>query len=252
MLKPSRLAAAYANACELIHNILSFLLPPLCLACDEQTTRDHTLCAACWKNIRFIAPPYCARCGAPFDLPVEGDTLCGACLEKEPPFATARSAVLYDDASKNIIIRLKHSDRLHPVPALAQWMVRAGGEVWNGADLIVPVPLHRWRLLKRKYNQSALLAQAIARQTARPALVDALERTRATDSQGHMNKQERAANVAKAFALRKGVTIEGKKIVLIDDVLTSGATISECAATLLKAGAARVDVVTLARTKIAS
>jgi len=215
-------------------------------------TQVQTLCASCWKAIHFIAAPYCARCGAPFDLPVEVGTLCGACLEHEPVFTSAHSALIYDDASKPIILKLKHGDRLHPVPALANWMVRAGDDVWERIDLIVPVPLHRWRLLKRRYNQAALLAQAIGKQVGKPVCVDALIRVRQTSSQGHLGRKERHENVAGAFTARAGSALAGQRVVLVDDVLTSGATVNECARVLLCAGAAYVHVVTLARTRIAS
>jgi len=233
------------------HAVMDFLLPPLCLNCDGSVTENQTLCAACWKSIHFIASPSCACCGAPFDLPVEEGTLCGACLANPPLFDGARSAFLYDDASRGLVLRFKHADQLHPVPALALMMVRAGEAFWGEADMIVPVPLHRWRLLKRRYNQAALLAQEIGKKTRVPVAVDCLERVRATPTQGHKNRRERQANLVGAFALKRGQNVEGKNIVLIDDVMTSGATVEACAKVLKKAGAARVSVVTLARTKIA-
>lgn len=230
-----------------------FFVPPLCLACDEPVTQTQTLCAECWKVLHFVAPPHCARCGAPFDVPIEEGSLCGACFEREPDFTLARSALIYDDASRPLIIKLKHGDRLHPVPALANWIVRAAeADVWQQADVIAPVPLHRWRLLKRRYNQSALLAQAIGKQVDRPVCVDLLIRTKATESQGHKGRAERYRNVAGVFAVRDAVKAAGKRIVLIDDVLTSGATVSACAKALFEAGAVTVSVVTLARTRIAS
>jgi len=234
------------------HQVMDFLLPPLCLGCDCQVTQNQTLCAECWKALHFIAAPFCARCGAPFDLPVEEGTLCGACLSEEPVFTAARSAVLYDEASKPLILRFKHADRLHPAPALAQWIVRAGEAFWPEVDMIAPVPLHRWRLLKRRYNQSALLASAAAKITGKGVAVDLLVRHRPTDSQGHRNRKERHENVAGAFAVHEKYNVQGKTIVLVDDVLTSGATVNECAKTLFKAGAKAVYVLTLARTRIAN
>lgn len=232
--------------------VLDFLLPPLCLNCGTPVSEAQTLCAACWKSLHFIAPPFCVRCGAPFDLPVEEGTLCGSCLEQEPVFAVARSALIYDDASRGLILRLKHGDRLHPVPALANWMVRAGADLWDDCDLVVPVPLHRWRLLRRRYNQAALLAQAIGRQIGRPVGVDAVRRVKATASQGHKNHAQRAGNVAGAFAVSTPSVVKGRRIVLVDDVLTSGATVQEIARVLRAAGASAVSVVTLARTRLAS
>ena len=232
--------------------LVDFTLPPLCFNCDTPVTQEQTLCAECWKAIHFVAAPYCERCGAPFDLPVERGTLCGACLEQEPAFASARSALIYDDNSRSIILKLKHADRLDPVPALANWMVRAGADVWEQADVIVPVPLHRWRLLKRRYNQSALLAQAIGKQIGKPVIVDALIRSKPTPTQGHRNRKQRHQNVAGAFNVKREADVRGKRIVLIDDVLTSGATVGECSKTFIKAGAIAVYVVTLSRVRIAS
>lgn len=232
--------------------VVDLLLPPLCLGCEAQVTQHQTLCADCWKNMHFVARPFCACCGAPFDLPVDEGTLCGACLDERPVFTTARSALIYDDASRPLILKLKHGDQIHAVPALANWMARAGEELWSACDLIVPVPLHRWRLLKRRYNQAALLAQAIAKQTDRPIAVEALVRVKATESQGHKNHAARAKNIAGAFAVPKPDDVKGKRIVLVDDVLTSGATVQEAARALLAAGALSVAVATLARTRLAS
>lgn len=230
---------------------MDFLIPPLCLGCDGPVTQNQTLCADCWKALHFIAPPLCARCGAPFDLPVEADTLCSQCLTQPPSYDLARSAILYDEASKPLILRFKHADRIHPAPALAAWMARAASDIWPAADLIAPVPLHRWRLWARRYNQSALLAREIGRITKVPVCLDLLARARATQSQGRLNRKERQKNVADAFALREGADVSGKRVVLIDDVLTSGATANECAAVLTQAGAAAVFVVTLARARAA-
>ena len=232
--------------------VMDFLLPPLCLKCERPVAQNQALCASCWKELHFVAAPFCACCGAPFDLPVEEGTLCGGCLAEAPVFAKARSALIYDEASRDLVLRLKHADRLHPAPALANWMTRAGADLWEQADLIVPVPLHRWRLLARRYNQAAVLALAMGKQTGVPVSVDLLRRVRPTVSQGHLDRKARAANVVGAFALGAEGEAKGKRIVLVDDVLTSGATVGECAKVLLKGGAAQVSVVTLARTRLAS
>ena len=229
---------------------LDLLLPPLCLGCDTDVAGGQTLCAACWGRIHFITAPYCACCGAPFETPVGDGMLCAGCIATPPVFARARAPMLYDDASRHLVLSFKHSDRLHPAAALAGWMLRAGADLWETADLIVPVPLHRWRLFKRRYNQAALLALRLGRLTARPVAVDALLRTRPTPTQGHLGRKEREANVKKAFKVtRRGAGVAGKHIVLVDDVLTTGATVNACSATLLAAGAARVSVLTLARVR---
>ncbi len=229
------------------------LMPPLCLGCDAPITENQTLCATCWKAIHFINEPFCPCCGAPFDSPMGEGALCSVCLETPPSYASARSVFLYDEASKPLVLRFKHGDQLHGLPLFAQWLARTGESFWpdaaDGVDGIMPIPLHRWRLLKRRYNQSALLAIALGRLVRKKVLVDALVRTRPTPPQGHFSRKQRLLNVRGAFALRRGVDVRGLKLVLVDDVLTSGATVSECARILLAAGAARVDVLTLARVK---
>jgi ComF family protein len=187
----------------------------------------------------------------PFDFPVSAGTLCGACLTEAPYFQSARAAMLYDDISRKLILGFKHGDRTHAVKALAVWMHRAGGEFFEGADAIVPVPLHRWKLFQRRYNQSALLAQQIGIMTGKPVLYDVLRRIRATPPQGRLKRKERQENVKGAFAIapKHKDSVEGKTLLLIDDVMTTGATANECAKVLLKAGAKQVHVLTLSRVK---
>ncbi|WP_239988664.1 ComF family protein [Paramagnetospirillum kuznetsovii] len=229
--------------------MIDALLPPLCLSCHAQVGEPGTLCPACWSKLVFVAPPFCACCGLPFEFDMGADALCGACLGDPPRFGRARAVFRYDDASRVLILRLKHGDRLEGVPAFARWMARAGGDILAEADLLVPVPLHRWRLLSRRYNQAALLVNALARQSGVTAIPDLLERRRRTPPQGHLNRAGRVKNVAGAFSLaeRHKPTLQGKRVVLIDDVLTSGATVGECAKVLLREGAAAVDVLTLGR-----
>lgn len=231
--------------------VFDLLLPPLCLNCDAPTAQDQALCADCWKKMTFIAPPFCACCGVPFDFEMGEDAKCTACFEKQPAFSAARSALVYDEASKSIILRFKHADRHHPAKGFAQWMKRAGQDIVAQSDLIVPVPLHRWRLLARRENQAVVLARALARETGLPMEPNWLRRIRATVSQGHLSPKDRAANVNGAFAIPEKYheALRGRKILLVDDVLTTGATVSACARTLLKAGAVKVNVLTLARVK---
>lgn len=229
--------------------MIDALLPPLCLCCHAQVSEPGALCPVCWSKIVFLAPPFCCTCGQPFEFDHGPGTCCGECLREPPRFGRARAVFRYDDSSRSLILRFKHGDRLEGVPAFARWMARAGAELLAEADLLVPVPLHRWRLLSRRYNQAALLAMEISRQTGRAAIPDLLLRPRPTKSQGHMNRSGRHDNVAGAFqvAPRHQAAVAGKRLVLIDDVLTSGATASECVRILRKAGAAHVDVLTLGR-----
>jgi ComF family protein len=230
---------------------LDLLLPPLCLKCDEPVGGNATLCPACWKDIQFIAAPFCACCGAPFEIAAAAGMLCGSCLTQPPAYQSARAAMLYDDASRKLVLGFKHGDRTYAARALAVWMHRAGGDFLADADALLPVPLHRWRLFRRRYNQSALLAKHVAQLAGKPHWTDALQRIRATPSQGHRKRKERQENVRGAFAVspRCREMIAGKKLVLVDDVLTTGATVDECARILLAAGAAQVNVLTLSRVK---
>ncbi len=182
-------------------------------------------------------------------MPTDEGTVCGTCLAYPPKVAKTRSVMLYNDASKRLVLGLKHGDQLHLVPAMATWMHRAGGPLWDTSDVLVPVPLHRWRLLKRRYNQAALLARALGESTGKPVMVDALTRWRKTESQGHKSRTERARNIAGAFRVtpRRALDLRGKRVLLVDDVLTTGATLEACATALHSAGAASVMALTLAR-----
>ena len=231
--------------------VLDLLLPPLCLMCDEPVGGAATLCPDCWKQIQFIAAPLCACCGAPFDIPAGAGMLCGSCLTQTPHFHSARAAMIYDDASRKLVLGFKHGDRTHAARALAVWMHRASDDFMAQADAVLPVPLHRWRLFKRRYNQSGLLAHHVGRLAGKPVLPDILRRIRATPTQGHRKRKERQENVRNAFAVspHHRAAIAGKILVLIDDVLTTGATVEECARILMAAGAKQVHVLTLSRVK---
>jgi predicted amidophosphoribosyltransferase len=142
---------------------LDALLPPRCLGCGGPVDRQGGLCPDCWGRLSFITAPHCACCGLPFDFQVEGESLCGACLAEPPPYARARAVLVYDDGSRPLLLGFKHGDRTHAARAFGLWLARAGAELLAEADLLVPVPLHRWRLFRRRYNQAALLAQAVGR-----------------------------------------------------------------------------------------
>ncbi len=227
--------------------VLDALLPPQCLACGGLVAEPGALCGPCWERVDFIAAPYCACCGLPFELDAGPDALCGGCTREPPEFARARAAFRYDDHGKQLILRFKHADRLDMAPTLARWLLRAGAGLVAEADLIAPVPLHWLRLFRRRYNQAALLANALAELTGRPCFPDLLVRGRRTPSQGAMGRRQRRKNVRGAFAVRDPAMVAGRRVLLIDDVLTTGATVAECARVLDRAGAAAVDVLTLAR-----
>lgn len=229
--------------------LLDLMLPPTCAGCGEVLEDAHALCADCWGTLTFLGRPCCEACGHPFEYEVPGLTLCGACMRDHPPFVHARAALLYDDASKAFILGLKHADRTHTVHLLAKWLAQAGAEVLQGADVLVPVPLHWTRLFSRRFNQAALLAQALGRLTGKAVAVDVLVRHKRTPSQGHLGVKARARNVQGAFRVpfKRAGQIRGKRVMLVDDVYTTGATVRAAAKALLRAGALGVDVVTLAR-----
>lgn len=229
--------------------ILDVLLPHRCLDCGTLVDAAGVLCAACWEEITFAGPPRCAACGLPFVYDAGPGILCGDCAAHPPPFRRARAAVIYGPASRRLILGFKHGDRTEAAPAFARWMVRAGAELLAEAEVIVPVPLHWSRLFARRFNQAALLAREIGRQSGLPVAPDALVRRRRTPSQGHLGRRSRRRNVAGAFAVppRRAGHVAGRRVLLVDDVMTTGATVAACARALMRAGAASIDVLTLAR-----
>ena len=228
---------------------LDALLPPLCLSCQAIVDQPGAVCPACWAKLTFLGAPMCRSCGLPFPHDVGPAAECAACVADPPPWDRARAVFVYDETSRGLILGFKHSDRLHAAPAFGRWLARAGAELASEADIVTPVPLHWLRLALRRYNQAALLANAFADSAGRACIPDLLERIRRTPSQGHLGRSERQKNVAGAFRVRPRHRdrIAGARILLVDDVLTTGATARACTKALLAAGAAAIDVATLAR-----
>lgn len=225
------------------------IYPPRCIACTEATDAAHGLCPTCWRDTHFIAGGACMRCGVPLVGAGGTDAVCDRCLNHPPPWDRGVAATVYGGAARRAILAFKHGDRLDLARPLAGWMAVAGRELLAGSDLIVPVPLHWRRLVARRYNQSAELARRLGRSAGRPVLVDLLRRTRRTVPQEHMDFAARRANQSGAFVVtpKRRAVVAGRAVLLVDDVLTSGATLATCADCLLAAGAARVDVLVLAR-----
>jgi ComF family protein len=228
---------------------LDLALPPLCPSCREPLGDGVGLCAACWSKLSFIEPPYCARLGIPFLYDAGPGLLSMEAIADPPAYDRARAAVRYDDVARALVVSYKYTDRMDLAPLMGRWMARAGRELLTDADALIPVPLHWRRLWARRFNQSATLAGAIAQGSGVPVLHSALKRVRATAQQVGLSKAERADNVQGAFRVpaEEKANVAGRRLVLIDDVLTSGATVDTCARALLRAGAAHVDVLVFAR-----
>ncbi len=230
-------------------SMIDTVLPPRCTGTGEIVDAQGMISPAFWSQLQFIESPFCKVCGIPFSFKIANDeTLCAACIKQEPTFNLSRSAVIYNEASRKIILAFKYGDRLHSVHTFTPWLIRAGKTLIEQSNFIIPVPLHRRRLRERRFNQSALLAQEIAARTKKPHIPDALLRIRHTQPQQGLNAKERNKNVRGAFAVKEShlKILKGKNILLIDDVFTSGATLNECARILKSAGTAKVNVLTIA------
>ncbi len=225
------------------------ILPAVCVSCSQLITRHNLLCPRCWSGLHLITPPICERLGIPLPgYEGTGPHISMQALASEPIFARARAAAHYGGVMRRLIVRFKFEDKHEPLPLFIKLMEAAGRQLLADADCLFPVPLHRLRLLQRRFNQSALLAQGLSRATGVSVNVTALKRVRRTAAQVGLAQEARLENVARAFEIsgsgRKSV--RGKRALLIDDVITTGATASACAAALLDAGASRVDVLAIA------
>ena len=229
---------------------LDFLYPPVCLACSAAVGEPGALCAACWRRMRFVARPICERLGTPFPADFGAGLISPQAAADPPVYGRARCVALFEDGPVRALLHgLKYGDRGDLATSMGRWMARAGAELLADADAIVPVPLHPARLWRRRFNQAADLARAISRESGVALDADALARVRPTASQVGKSRAQRAENLQGAFKVADSARprVEGKRIVLVDDVLTSGATANAASRALLKAGAARVDALVFAR-----
>lgn len=236
---------------KIFRRILNAILPPRCKKCGKVIHDDDGLCEDCFREINFISAPYCSKCGIPFAEVPRGrrKLICGNCAkDKHPLFRMSRAAVKYDDVSKPMILALKFMDRTDNAAILAKWMKLAGKDIWaQGVDMIIPIPLHYTRLIKRRYNQAGLLAKELSRLTDIPVDFTSVIRHRKTRPQVEFSGHERVKNVRGAFSVKHPERLKGKRIVLIDDVMTTGSTLKECALALKAAGVKSIDTLTVAR-----
>ena len=229
---------------------LDQLYPPRCPSCAEPVAAQGHLCAPCFRSLHIVSDPCCARCGIPFAVPMETGALCADCLDHPPLYDRARAALVYDEVVGRLVHQLKYHDRMLGLPRYAQWLEQAGSPLLAQSDVILPVPLHWRRLTLRRYNQAAWLAYALAERTGLPCLTGVLRRVRPTDPQARKNREERLRAMKYAFHVQQKNRriLAGKRVLLVDDVMTTGATMSACAAALKEAGAANVSALALART----
>jgi ComF family protein len=250
------MADGRALARSALRPVLDYALPPRCPGCGAVSTEPHAFCLACWSSLTFLAEPCCARCGLPFDYSAGDDVLCGGCLAEPPCFDRLRAAVAYGEIPRKVALKLKYGGRPGVAETMARLMRRhlddllatssAGG---GSGALLVPVPLHRWRIWRRGYNQAALIATALARRSSAEAVLDLLERVRRTPPLRGMGRKARRDAVRGVFrvAERHRDRLRGRSVILIDDVYTSGATANACARILRRAGAAEIGVLCWAR-----
>ena len=232
-----------------LRGLIGIVYPPSCIACQAATGEAQALCPACWRGIGFIERPYCERLGTPFPVDLGAGLLSPAAIADPPVFARARAVCRFDGTARELVHRLKYGDRVELSLTLGRMMAQAGRELTAEADLIVPIPLHRTRLWRRRFNQAAALARIVSREAGLPLVTTALARIRRTRQQVGLTRPQRADNLQGAFrvsATARGL-VEGRRVLLIDDVLTTGATVNAASRTLLRAGASAVDVLTFAR-----
>jgi ComF family protein len=246
---PWRLRAFDALA-SLARALLDFVYPPTCLACRAAIGETGALCPRCWREMRFIERPFCERLGTPFEQDLGPGLISPQAIADPPAYGRARAAARFEDGpARRLVHRLKYSDRIELAKPLGRWMARAGVDILAEADVLAPVPLHPLRLLTRRFNQAAALAAIVGQEAGKPCDLSLLARVKATKAQVGLSRAQRADNVQGAFRVPAGAEsrVRGRRIVLVDDVLTSSATANAAARALLRAGAASVDVLVFAR-----
>lgn len=226
---------------------LDIIIPPVCLSCKDVVQEQGQICAECWQNIPLISKHKCNKCGLPFEFDMGKGAKCQQCSSSKPKFKKVLAVCKHEGTARKLAVNLKFNDRTHLAPYIASMMVSMGRELLEKTDIIIPVPLHSRRRLFRKYNQSALLGQQIAKQSGVDYSPFVMKRVRSTTPQTRLSKKDREKNVKDAFSVTNKLAVEGKRILLIDDVMTTGATINECTAALKEAGVKHVNGLVFSR-----
>lgn len=245
---PRRTAIIAGHLKGLAARTLDLIIPPACLACREPITTHESICASCWREIRFIRPPLCDRLGLPMPFDTGGTIISAGALAHPPDYDRARAAALFSAVMRDMVHQFKYADAHHARTRFGKWLSVAGADLIADCDLIIPVPMHRRRLMSRRFNQAAILARELARIENKPFAPTHLLRKKATRSQIGLTTAQRRTNVAGAFRLARGAErhLAGKRVLLVDDVITTGATLNACARVLKRAGVTGVDALALA------
>ncbi|NTS32235.1 ComF family protein [Phyllobacterium sp. BT25] len=240
---------AHGLAKGLTRQFATLLFPPVCSGCERLVAEPGSLCGACWAKVRFIEKPYCPVLGTPFSHDLGAEILSAEAIADPPPFERARSVAVHEGVVAEMVQGLKYNDRTDLGPWMALWMLRAGTELLDGCDIIVPVPLHARRFWFRRFNQSAELARHVARLAGKTFDPDALKRVKRTRQQVGLGSNARRLNMSGAFKVPEAqeIKVRGRRVLLIDDVYTTGATVKAASRALLRGGASRVDVLTFSR-----
>ena len=246
--RTSSASAAIAGTRTLLAACADLIVPPCCLACRAPLSAHHLLCASCWREVHFIRPPLCDVLGMPLPFDTGGRMVSAAAVAQAPAYDRARAVAHYSGAMRTLVHQFKYADRHDARTLFGRWLAEAGRELVAGIDVVAPVPLSRWRLLSRRFNQAAILAQELSRRTGLGLDLHLLKRSRSTPTQVGLTRDQRRRNLAGALSVprRRRASLQGRNVLLVDDVITTGATIEACARALKRAGAARVDVLALA------
>jgi len=238
---------------RLLKKFTNLIFPPKCLLCEKIIEDEDTLCCDCWKKITFIKRPFCDKCSAPFDFNIDDDSVCVPCIKNKPLYIKARSAVVYNNYVAKIIFKFKFYDKIHIKRFMAKCMVSAADDIFKDIDILIPTPLHKKRLIYRKYNQSLLLANEIARLTNKRVLYNFLYKTTHTTPQAHLKQLDRKSNLRNKFAINQEYldvigNYRNLNFAIIDDVITTGSTVNECIRAMNDVGINNVYAISFAKT----